>query len=128
MPPIARQYRAWRNCSVEGCEDERRFLNGFCTKHNARFVRHGNTDLLNQAKPSQAKRERDPFFFNVEALRLSRGWTVNETLRQAGLSQGSSPFYRDGDPSLNTLRALGAAFNVDYWRLLIPGEFTKESP
>lgn len=110
-------------CSVEGCEEPRRFLNGFCHTHHARWKRNGTTERLSLARPSKANVPRDPFFENVEALRLSRGWTVIETTRQAGLSQGSSPFYRKGDPSLETLRALGAVFNVDYWRLLIPGEF-----
>lgn len=67
-----------------------------------------------------------PIYENVYALRLKANITAAETCRRAGIGQATLNNMRAHDPGLETLRALAAAFNVDYWRLLIPGEFEKE--
>lgn len=114
-------------CSVPLCEEERAYNDGLCRKHHSRFERSGTTDLIraNARAIRSNKARNDPINLNVEALRLRHNWSPTELAYRSGLSVGF--MYRINDPSLNTLRALGAAFNVDYWRLLIPGEFTKES-
>lgn len=38
------QENAGKQCAVEGCEDEAKFL-GWCRMHHARWLRHGSTDV-----------------------------------------------------------------------------------
>lgn len=57
-------------------------------------------------------------------LRDNRAWTMNQLADEAGLHKNVLYRMAHLDPSLETLRGLGGAFNVPYWELLIPGRFT----
>ncbi len=111
-------------CKVEGCDRDSEFRAGLCNLHYMRLRRNGSFEVKNTREVRSAA---DAFIFNnVNQLRLARNLSFNQLAKLAGIGKHTVNNLRTYDPSLPTLRALGAAFNVEYWRLLIPDEF-KES-
>lgn len=110
-------------CVAPDCDRLSRYSNGLCGMHRSRWKRHGSLEKRSGGRPTTITL--DPIRKNIDELRLSRDWSIQRLHAEVGISNNF--FYHHSDPSLETLRAVGACFNVDYWRLLIPGEFTKES-
>lgn len=50
----------------------------------------------------------------IDALRMKRGWSVNNLAMEAGLTQSTlnNLYTRRTEPKLSTLRAICAAFNI----------------
>ena len=66
---------------------------------------------------------RDVLAENVEALMKRRGWKQTRVAEEGGLAQRtvSNVLNKTNDPGTEVIEALGRAFKVPGWTLLIPG-------
>lgn len=106
-------------CSNQACDRTRLFLTGFCNKCHMAFY-YRMRPKLKARSPSIS-----PLYNNIMDLRDLRRWNMKTLCHETGVGRNVYiRLARAQDISLETLRGIGAAFNIDYWRLLIPGEFT----
>jgi transcriptional regulator with XRE-family HTH domain len=65
---------------------------------------------------------RDALAENVQALMDLRGWTQTRVAKEGGLAQRtvSNVLNKTNDPGTEVIEALGRAFGVPGWTLLIP--------
>lgn len=87
-------------------------------------------NLPNNAKPppyphgmSAKASIRDVLAANVEALMKRRGWKQTRVAEEGGIAQRtvSNVLNKTNDPGTEVIEALGRAFKVPGWTLLIPG-------
>jgi DNA-binding Xre family transcriptional regulator len=110
----------FRPCQAPGCDRDRGASAMYCSMHHMRMKRNGRLELL----PAVMVADMAPIGHNVTALLARDKMKLHHLGNRADISMPVLwKILRGESCRLETLQAIAAAFNVEAWQLIKPGEF-----